>query len=106
MDSPDRGPSILVRGGGDGAGIQYHHVGFAGRTCLRHAMCRKLTFQRSSVRLSGAASKAIDKKSGHGGYYNGVSGEIPEQQLTTNAAGGCILLARFEAISKGPLEFT
>ena len=106
MDSPDRGASVLVGGGGHCTGIQYHHVGFPRRPCWGHAMCRKLTFQRGAVRLSGAASKAIDKKSRHEGYYNGVSGAIPEQQLTTNAAGGCILLARFEAIFKGPLELT
>ena len=106
MDSPDRGASILVGSGSHSAGIQYHHIGFPRRPCRRHAVCRKLTFQRGAVRLRGAASKAVDKKSGHEGYYNGVSGAIPEQQLTTNAVGGCILLARFEAISKGSLELT
>jgi hypothetical protein len=105
MDSPNRGASVLIGSGGDSAGIQYHHVGFPRRTCLRHAMCRKLTFQRGSVCLSGAASKAVDKKSGHEGYYNGVSGAIPEQQLTTNAVGGCILLARFKRF-KVSLELT
>ena len=98
MDSPDRGPCVLVGSGGDSAGIQYHHVGFLGRTGLRQPLCRKLAFQGGTISLCGAAAKALDKKSGHEGYYNWVSGAIPEQQLTTNAVGDCILLARFKAI--------
>src|SRR6202045_2183546 len=91
MDTANRGASVLIGGGGDGAGIQDDHVGFLGRLSLREALCRKLTFQGGPIRLGGAAAKTLYKKSGHERYYNGTSKAAPVQQLTTNGVAACIL---------------
>ncbi len=65
-------------------------------------MCRKLAFKGCAIRLGGAASKTLDKESGHKAYYNWVFGAVSEQQLTTNVIGGCILLARFKRFKNLP----
>ena len=97
----------MVGRGGDGTGIQYHHVSFPGRVGRCKPMGGQLALQGRPICLSGAAAKTLDKKSGHEGYYNGDFRKYyPLQQLTTNTNAACILLARFKAISRFPLEFT
>ena len=106
MDTADRSAGVLVGSGGDGTRIQYDYVGVTGRTGLKKALCRQLTLQGCAISLSGTAAKTLDKESGHEGYYNGAFAAGREQQLTTKAIVGCILLARFKAIQKSPWEFT
>ena len=65
MDAPDRGAGVLVRGGSHRAGIEHHNFGFRGRTGRRQTLRGKLALQGGPVRLRGAATKALYKKSRH-----------------------------------------
>jgi hypothetical protein len=74
MGAADRGPSVLVGRSRYGAGVEDHKIGFARRTEPRQALTRQLTFQGGAIRLGGAASEAVQKKSRHESIIEGQLG--------------------------------
>jgi hypothetical protein len=63
-DAADGGAGILIGGTCDGASIQNHQVGLAGR-CAGQTAGFELAFEGGAVGLSGAASEVFDVEGGH-----------------------------------------
>ena len=65
MDAPDHLPHFVIRGRGDGAGVQHHQVGILQIGGRGEALRRQPGFNRRAIRLRGPAPEILDQKTLH-----------------------------------------
>src|SRR5437762_13516287 len=65
MNAADRGTSILIRSGGNGAGVQNHELGIGGAGCALEPTIFELTLERGAISLCRPATEILDVKTGH-----------------------------------------